>query len=324
MPTDHLTVAPSRTADAVLAVLSGTPVEVAAAAINVQPGDLAIAVEVYQTAGREALEARTADGGWYHVNLQFPGDTAEQAAAALLQRLDGLREREMIDAWWFIRKHPGWRLRLRPRTGVVSEGLRAATNAVLNDLTVSGVLERWWPAIYEAETASFGGPVGMEIAHELFCADSRRILTHLRQPAPEVGRKELSMMLCSIMLSAAGLDRFERGDLWNRVAELRLLPADTPPGRLEAMADKLRPLVASPLGTITPCGPLAFAESWAIDFRQTGQALREAASAGQLSRGIRHVLTHVVIFHWNRLGLSSTTQAILSRAAREALLPSGS
>jgi thiopeptide-type bacteriocin biosynthesis protein len=89
------------------------------------------------------------------------------------------------------------------------------------------------------------------------------------------------------------------------------------------MADKLRPLVAAPLGPIAPSGPFAFAESWAGDFRQAGQSLHQAASAGHLTRGIRHVLTHLVIFHWNRFGLSATTQAILSRAAREALLPTG-
>lgn len=326
MSTDRLTaVAPSRLADAVLAVFSGTPVDVAAATINTHPGDLADAIEVYQAAGREALQARASDRAWYHVNVRFPDwNTVEQTAAGpLLEHLDRLREREVIDAWWFIRKHPGWRLRLRPRSGVVTEKMRAAVNTVLNELAISAVIERWWPAIYEPETAAFGGPLGMEIAHDLFCADSRRILTYLRQPPPDIGRKELSMLLCSTMVSAAGLDQFERGDLWNRVAELRPLPPDAPTDRLMETAERIRPLVASQSGSVTPEGPCAFALPWADDFRQAGQSLFKASSAGHLSRGIRHILTHLVIFHWNRLGLAATTQGALSRAAAEALLPSG-
>jgi hypothetical protein len=36
---------------------------------------------------------------------------------------------------------------------------------------------------------------------------------------------------------------------------------------------------------------------------------------------LRAILTHVVIFHWNRFGLSATSQGILARAATTALLP---
>ncbi|MEV6153982.1 thiopeptide-type bacteriocin biosynthesis protein [Nonomuraea sp. NPDC052129] len=270
------------------------------------------------------MEARTADHGWYSIRVQFAEwESAEQAAVTHLSpRLDRLCERKLISEWWFIRKHPCWRLRLRPLGGLVPE-VKAAVNAALNDLTVSGVLTRWWPTIYEPETASFGGPVGTEIAHALFSADSSHILAYLRQRPPDVGRKEVSMLLSATLLSATGLDRFERGDAWNRIAELRPLPADAPSTSLKDLAERIRPLVASPTGSIAPDGPGAFAAPWAAVFRNAGRSLREAASADHLDRGVRHVLTHLVIFHWNRLGLPATTQGILSRAAREALLPSG-
>ncbi|GAA3252896.1 thiopeptide-type bacteriocin biosynthesis protein [Nonomuraea helvata] len=319
MPTDHLTAdPPNRLTDAVLAVLSGTPVAVASAAIDAQPGDLTDAIEVYQTAGREALEARGAGHAWYQVNADFP-DTADAAAAAIGRQLDRLHA--LVGAWWFIRKQPGLRLRLRPRSDTTA--MRAAVNAALNDLATSGVITCWRSAIYEPETAAFGGPTGMDIAHDLFCADSRHIVTYLRQSAPDAGRKEVSMLLLGTMLSTC-LDRFERGDVWHRVAELRPLPTPPSPGQLEALADKIRPLVASPLSPIAPAGPLAFAAPWADDFRQAGQSLYGAATAGHLTRGIRHIFVHHVIFHWNRLGLPPTTQGVLSRAACEALLPAGS
>jgi hypothetical protein len=36
---------------------------------------------------------------------------------------------------------------------------------------------------------------------------------------------------------------------------------------------------------------------------------------------VRAVLAHVLIFHWNRLGLSAAAQGILARAATAATLP---
>ncbi|MGW3351750.1 hypothetical protein ACWDA3_51375 [Nonomuraea rubra] len=156
-------------ADAVLAVLSGTPTDVAAAAINTRPETLADAIETYQTAGYQALETGAADHDWYSIRIQFPDwESAEQAAM----------------------NHLGPRL------------------------------------------------------------------------------------------------------------------------------DRLQDLIS-----VTWTGSCAFAGPWAASFRDAGKSLGEAAAAGYLDRGIRHVLTHLVIFHWNRLGLPATTQALLSHAARAALLP---
>ncbi|MEV0306551.1 thiopeptide-type bacteriocin biosynthesis protein [Nonomuraea fuscirosea] len=312
---------PRKMAQAVLMVLSGTPTNVAAAAISTRPETLTDAIETYQSAGYQALEAQMANHAWYSVRVQFTDwYSAEQAAVSDLgPRLSELQDRKLISEWWFIRKHPCWRLRLRPLDGLIPEA-KAAVNTALNDLTTSKVLTRWWPAIYEPEDASFGGHIGVEIAHNLFCADSRHVLAYLQKPT-DVGRKEVSMLLCATLLSAAGLDHFERGNLWNHVAELRPLPPDTPSDLLQELVERIRPLVAARTGSLTPDGPSAFAMPWATVFRDAGQSLGEAASAGHLDRGIRHILTHLVIFHWNRLGLPPTTQAVLSHAACEALLP---
>ena len=44
----------------------------------------------------------------------------------------------------------------------------------------------------------------MDIAHDLFCSDSRNILAYLRWPEPIVGRRELSVLLCSTLFRGAG------------------------------------------------------------------------------------------------------------------------
>jgi thiopeptide-type bacteriocin biosynthesis protein len=70
-------------------------------------------------------------------------------------------------------------------------------------------------------------------------------------------------------------------------------------------------------------GAIAQAAPWLEAFRKAGHGLGEAAAWGLLDRGIRAILTHVLIFQWNRLGLTASSQGILAHAARSALLPHG-
>jgi thiopeptide-type bacteriocin biosynthesis protein len=196
---------------------------------------------------------------------------------------------------------------------------------VLGELTSSGAIARWWPTVYEPETAAFGGPTGMETAHDLFCADTRGVLDYLRREAPGLGRRELSILLLSGLLRTSGLDLFECGDVFDRVARLRPAPADADAARIERLATKVRVLLSiSDLPhseLFTAGGPVAYAAPWLAAFQTAGRQLRDAAARGRLERGVRAVLTHMLIFHWNRFGLSAASQGILARAATTALLP---
>jgi thiopeptide-type bacteriocin biosynthesis protein len=320
MPADHLTAtSPSELAAAVLAVLSGADLKATAAARSVDPHDLDEALLIYQAAGLAALE-RHAEQDWYQVRVQFADWPAAEAMGAtrLGPALDQLQAEGAVAGWWFLRKHPCWRLRLRSAD-------HAAVDGVLGELIDFGVLARWWPTVYEPETAAFGGPAGMETAHDLFCADTRGVLDYLRREDSGLGRRELSILLLSGLLRASGLDLFECGDVFDRVARLRPTPADADAARIERLAAKVRILLSiSDLPNselFTPGGPVAYAAPWLAAFQTAGHQLRDAAARGRLERGVRAVLTHILIFHWNRFGLSAASQGILARAATTALLP---
>ncbi|MGH3908148.1 MAG: thiopeptide-type bacteriocin biosynthesis protein [Pseudonocardiaceae bacterium] len=324
MPADHLT--PADTLETALAkVLTGTPLTDAASAVGMEAAALADAIEVYRQAGRRALDHHT-NPGWWQVYIRFTDwDLAEPAVAdhlaPLLQRAeaDG-----MIAAWWFIRKHPCWRLRLQP--GPAGRAMTANLAAALDQLTTEGQIGGWWPGIYEAETAAFGGNPGIDIAHDLFCADSRAIITMLRSEETTLGRRELSLLLCSTLMRAANLEWYEQGDVWHRVTQERPLPTDIPTAKMTAMADEIKHVMladATPNGPLLGAsGPLTSAASWAEAFRQAGQTLGATAREGTLQRGLREIISYLVIFHWNRLGLPVRTQSILAGAARGAILAS--
>jgi thiopeptide-type bacteriocin biosynthesis protein len=322
---------PQLTAQAVLAVLAGAPLHQAAADLSMAPDDLASAIEVYQAAGQAALEAQTRASAWHQVQVQFTDwDAAERTAAA--QLWPHLRQAETagtISSWWFIRKVPCWRLRCRPGNTASPAELKAFIDGVLGAMLARGLIARFQEAIYEPEIYAFGGPHGMTIAHRLFHADSRNILGYLNQHDSAarrdrtVGRRELSILLCSVLLRGAGQDWYEQGDIWNRIATNRPVAPGTPLERLRDTTPALHRLMtvdAGPGSTLAAGnGALAVTSDWMGAFEQVGKALGAAARDGRLSRGLRDILAHHIIFHWNRFGLTSRTQSILAEAAREAV-----
>lgn len=313
---------PNEMAEGVLAVLAGSPLDQVATGLGIATADLTDAIETYQRAGHAALEIQAATRDWYQVRVQFSEwDNAEKTAVTGLgPQLRRLQDTGVITAWWFIRKAPCWRLRMKPGCDIALAEMKTSVNSILTALTAAGLISRWWQTPYESETAAFGGRSGMDIAHNLFCSDSSHILGYLGRSEPPIGRRELSILLCDTLFRAAGQEWFECGDIWHRVTRLRLIPTDTSPDRLTELTESLRKLLTydtRPTGALFDTnGPLAFAASWAAAFNHSGQALGAAANEGVLERGIRNILAHHVIFHWNRIGLPYKTQAILAHAAK--------
>ncbi|MFI5893789.1 thiopeptide-type bacteriocin biosynthesis protein [Actinoplanes sp. NPDC051513] len=307
-----MTLTTGQLAERVEAVLAGTAVEHSA----VDDIDLSDAVATYRAAGRAALTRRR-ERVWFQARLAWPdwADAEPVFAAHVAARLDDL---DNVAAWWFLRKYPHWRLRVR------SSDHRAVA-ALLDGLVTAGTITGWQPGLYEPEAAAFGGEAAMPIVHDLFCADSRGVLTYAGQCSPALGRRELSLLLIRAMLQHAGLDWFETGDVFDRVAQMRPTPADHDTTGIDALAVKMRPALAVDITTamplFTPGGHLACAAPWLAAFIEAGKLLGEAATANRLDRGLRATTAQIVIFHWNRLGLSAQAQGILAHAGKAATLP---
>ncbi|WP_233526405.1 thiopeptide-type bacteriocin biosynthesis protein [Actinomadura spongiicola] len=306
-----------------IAVLAGASLADTATAAGLEQTDLAQAVETYRLGGRQALSEQEA-ATWRQIYVRFSDwDASEKDAVTDLAPLLHQAEAEgLISTWWFMRKHPCWRLRLRP--GPAADPRQDPIGTALDHLAQRKTIHSWWPGVYEAETAAFGGEDGMAAAHQLFHDDSRAILRLLAGNNTGLGRRELSLLLCSTLMHAAGLEWYEQGDVWHRVAHERPLPPDVPTRKLDAMADSLRTLMladTSEAGALFNAdGPLTHAADWAGSFRLAGQNLGSRARTGKLQRGLRHVLSYHIIFHWNRLGLPARQQSILAWAARTAIL----
>lgn len=218
-----------------------------------------------------------------------------------------------LTGWWFMNKQP-WPLRyLADEPSPIIESL-------LSDLVGDGAVVSWLPSVYEPESEAFGGPDAMDTAHGLFHSDSRHLLTY--QPGPDhLGRKETAILLASAMMRGAGLDWFEQGDVWAKVSALR---PPTDPARSERAAELVpamrKLMTADAYSLCNQGGPLHAHEEWVTAFERAGAALVALACRGALTRGLRAVMAHHIIFHANRAGLIRDDQSALSNIAREAVM----
>ncbi|MFD8969308.1 thiopeptide-type bacteriocin biosynthesis protein [Streptomyces sp. NPDC059568] len=250
---------------------------------------------------------------WRQVNVTFLNwERAEITALTRLAPL--LRDAEdegALTAWFIVRKQPCWRVRYQPtadRHDRIGHGLDV--------LTAEGYIKGWTEIIYEPEVHAFGSAEAMASAHRLFHRDSRSIIDFLQSEASQ-HRRETSLMLCSLMMRSAGLDWYEQGDVWARVANHRPLPPGTKPDARDQLHTAVRRLLSvDPQYAMRPGGPLARATGWACAYTDAGTELADLTASGQLHRGLRDVLAHHVIFAWNRIGLPYATQATLTAAAK--------
>lgn len=250
---------------------------------------------------------------WHQVNVAFPDwDRAEQTAAArIAPRLDVGR---LAAGWWFIRKAPCWRIRYQ-----ADSGNRTRVEAHLDELTAEGHITGWARVVYEPEACAFGGPEAMETAHRLFHADSRAILARLRGQPAGAHRREISLILCSVMMRAARQDLYEQGDVWARVAAHRTPLQGTIPNGSSFIDSVRRFLTVDAEAQMSEGAPLADCARQAAAYAAAGRELAGLTASGRLHRGLRDVLAHHVIFAWNRLGLPYLTQSVMASAAKTAV-----
>jgi thiopeptide-type bacteriocin biosynthesis protein len=265
--------------------------------------------------------AGNSESQWQQVNITFPDWHHAEAAvlAGLAPQLAAAETDGQIDAWFFVRKRPCWRVRYLPAKGSRSQA-QPRIERHLDEMATGRVADAWTRAVYEPEVHAFGGGNAMAIAHRLFHHDSHCLMGYLRGDLGigTAHRREISIMLCSILLRAAGQDWYEQGDTWARVAAHRASAGHAPddPGPLAAVR---RLITVDAESQMRANAPLARTAEWAAAYAAAGRDLATLATTGDLHRGLRDILAHHVIFAWNRLGLPYTTQAVLAATAKTAV-----
>ncbi|MGQ0775116.1 MAG: thiopeptide-type bacteriocin biosynthesis protein [Pseudonocardiales bacterium] len=268
---------------------------------------------------------------WHQVHIRF-ADWRSAELLAVTQLGPALADADaagLLNRWFFIRKAQCWRLRYQASNAASGKEANTFVEQLLDSMLTQGQVIQWRESVYEPEVFAFGGPRGMNVAHDLFHQDSQYVLTYLGQgganppPNSQIGRREVSILLCSLLMRAAGQEWYEQGDVWARVAQNRPTDQDISPEQAHALEPALRRLMTVDAGsasTLVQNGPLHFAAGWMTAFDQAGQALGDLGRDGLLTRGLRAVLAHHILFAWNRLGLPYPAQSNLASTARDVVL----
>ncbi|MCO5994799.1 methyltransferase, FxLD system [Actinoallomurus rhizosphaericola] len=256
----------------------------------------------------------TTDTLWRQVTLWCDDwQTAEQIAVSRLgPHLVAAEHAQVITSWWFLRKGVSWRIRYLPVPGRQTQAT-ALLEQLMRELTATGAIRRWTTSIYEPETRAFGGPDGIDLAHQLFHADSRHVLDYIRHARLD-HRRELGLLLGTALMRGAGLDWYEQGDVWAQVTAHRSSDQPVPP---EAAVRSVQQLITAAGHSVD--SPLMAVPAWPDAFNHTGRRIADLAIDGRLTRGVRAVLAHHILFAWNRMGLPGDVQGVLAGTAAHAV-----
>ncbi|HEX8346961.1 MAG TPA: methyltransferase, FxLD system [Actinoplanes sp.] len=251
------------------------------------------------------------DTRWYQIvvnctDWQAAGDLATTRLQSLLT--DAV-DTGAITGWWYVRKGPLWRLRLQTGTGQESTP-HVLLHQIAAMLAAEAPVVAFGDGLYEPETYRFGGEAGMDAAHELFIADSRHTLQYLAITNGPHHRREIAVRLATRLMTAAGLDFYEQGDVWRQITDHRGGEGADPAPATTAAVHQLLTAAGE-----SPTSPLTTTPAWPAAFDTAGRTLAELAHHGDLTRGLRAVLTDHLLFHFNRIGISAADQRLLATAA---------
>jgi thiopeptide-type bacteriocin biosynthesis protein len=274
-------------------------------------------------------------GGWLQYDVALGAAPRPEHYAALLTLVRELSAAGTVDEFFFMHKPPGLRIRFRP-AGQARAACDAAVSERLSRWQDGGLVARWRPAVYEPEVHLFGGPVSMRSVHSLFTADSLLWLTYHASPVLPGGADagpswNLSLVMLRGLFDSVRISGWEDLDVWDRVrwqTGRRLAPEVAGALGLEQLSDALQGAWAAAAGP--PDGHPPHLRDAIVEYRQAVAAegerwLADYFHSGAAILGPRAAVAYVVIFHWNRAGLSGNRQALLTEGlvahpAREALV----
>jgi thiopeptide-type bacteriocin biosynthesis protein len=249
---------------------------------------------------------------WFYAKLYTGHATADQVLTETIAPIVADQP-----AWFFIRYgDPHWHVRFRVRGepaqlhAELMPRLAAACQAMLGD----GRMWKLQLDTYEREVERYGGPVGIELAERLFCADSACVVDILGMLDGDAGndaRWRLALRGIDQLLDDLGFDLATRLAIMRRVRDgfAREHRVETSVGFQRGLGDKYRK-ERTPLATLLDRAADADSDLAPglerIAARSAANApilaeLRAAEQRGQLTAPLLELVPSYIHMHVNRL-----------------------
>ena len=124
---------------------------------------------------------------WFYAKLYASASLLDRIICSVIPPLlEALRREGLLSCWFFVRyADPDWHLRLRLKgtTRSICSSAISLLEGIVQPMCENGLVQRLELGTYEPEVSRYGGPQGMELAEEIFEADSDAVLKIL-QSAP--------------------------------------------------------------------------------------------------------------------------------------------
>jgi thiopeptide-type bacteriocin biosynthesis protein len=240
---------------------------------------------------------------WLYVKLYCSSDLETELLTGPVRDLAREAATAGFTDWFFIRySDPRRHLRLRFRgdPGRLLADLLPRVTAWAAELMAARLCVSFSIDTYDRELDRFGGPHGLAVAEDFFCADSAGVTdllaSHVVEPLPAAA------MTVDALLTGFGLGRQQRVE-W---CALRSGPRPESGADYREWKHLLRPMLA---GECSPFPP----ESVLARFRTNAARMRSSTSeldnSGRLSRPPADLYSSLVHLHLNRLtGVDRATE----------------
>ncbi|MFD9824246.1 thiopeptide-type bacteriocin biosynthesis protein [Streptomyces violascens] len=268
----------------------------------------------------EAPVLRRAPGPWLHYGVvPAPSVRAKFYAELRSTAQELLAADEGAADFFFLHKPPGLRVRFRV-PGPERAGVDRLLRERLTRWRSGGLLLDWTGGVYEPEEYLFGGPVSLRSVHRIFTADSLAWLGFHRSGLGSRAAWAMSLVMVRDLLDALDIVGWEDLDVWDRLRRQtgrRYADGAEPPEEAERIAEALRAGWADP-GTLArrlPAGAVEYAEEFRRAVVAAGERWRgDYFTVGDPAVGPREAAAFVIVFHWNRAGLSLVRQTLIAEA----------
>ena len=271
------------------------------------------------------VRMRPPGSDWLFLKLYCPPALQDELIAEELTAFTTFAESTALAHDWFFVRYADpdahLRVRFQGEPDVILHRLLPRACSWATSLTVDGSCLRFGFDTYEREIERYGGATGVEVAEELFAADSRAVakLLRLKQDLPTLDRTTLAVLSVDTLLDGLGLSCADRLAWYQE--RVSLSRADGQEYRLRQRL--LRQLLAN--------GPAAEPGGDALaglldDYRRASQPvaarLDALAREGRLGRAKASLCESYVHMHCNRLlGTEADEERVLrfARRTRESL-----
>lgn len=258
---------------------------------------------------------------WLQLNLVLPEPTQagpedlHPLFEEIFLKVDHLKKQRALRCFFFLRKPPG--IRLRFALAAPEEDTASEIESCFRRLVKRKLVTRLYRGSYEPETFKFGGPDGINAVHAHFFADSTAWWSWEQLRCAAVTRlnaKLLSVGVLNDLFSQCLEGPEEIWDVWCRLAVLHgasVLSDGSAMPRIgiEQLLEQVTPKERSLLRKYVACN------------RAIARKLDAISAKGKLLFGIRQVLPHVAIYHWNRYGFTESDRTSMLTAGLRAWSP---